>query len=353
MVYKNKNNNIVLTKNSVKDSYGLMNLVEPHKIILAMLDGKHSKDQILEYINCHGNDFSENEYDEFLEILEDVNVLEDVHDNILTEAELERFSRQLLLFGDIKNNSFEDAQKFQKKLKQSHVVLLGLGGTGSYTFYGLAAMGVGEITLVDYDRVELSNLTRQILYTEEDIGKLKTEVVKAKCEKINSEIKYNIYNEKIEDVRSLQRIIKGSNFVISQIDYPRFKIKAIVNEACYLEGIPYLCSSGTIGDSGVCGPIIVPGETACYECFAGDNRPIIDEEFMYQVNSRIKTSIIDPYNAIIANCAVLETVKYLTGFSETQLINRYFTINYDNYEIKFYDVAKDPECRVCGEKKNV
>src|SRR5580704_737329 len=134
--------------------------------------GLHGKEEIYKKISF-SHDVSENEFDEIFQILVDHNVVkfktEFAHN--LSDRELMKFDRQIKSFATLKGNNVDDAIRFQEKIKNSNVGVLGVGGVGSYVAYGLTSMGIGKLTLIDHDHIELSNTSRQMLYNEDDIGK--------------------------------------------------------------------------------------------------------------------------------------------------------------------------------------
>ena len=225
---KNSKDELVLINDVGKDGFYITGLDEDLKLVLSLLDGSLTINQIFDTVQKSGSNITKNEIYEFIDILLESNLAYKVeeYEHILRSEDLDRFSRQISLFESLGISPIE-AEKIQKKLQNSNVVILGLGGTGSYALHSLAAIGVGKITAVDFDKVELSNISRQMLYSEKDIGKLKTEVALEKIIKVNSSVEYNFINKKLETIEDIKEIIRGVDFVITQIDTPRFYIKKI------------------------------------------------------------------------------------------------------------------------------
>ncbi|HCM60970.1 MAG TPA: hypothetical protein DIT05_00235 [Morganella sp. (in: Bacteria)] len=146
------------------------------KVVLSKLDGFHTIPRIHKELYLKGCDISNNDINSFINKLNSFGLIEDnaVFSDILTPEEIELYDRQLLQFSVIDKNN-NNSIKYQEKLKNSRVLILGMGGWGTWCSLQLAMSGVGTLRIVDGDDVELSNLNRQVLYTFEDIGKNKTD----------------------------------------------------------------------------------------------------------------------------------------------------------------------------------
>jgi len=245
---------------------------------------------------------------------------------MLTEGDLTRYGRQILYPGF--------GREGQEKLKRSHVVVAGLGGLGTSASIYLACAGVGHITLVDCGRVELSNLNRQILYCEEDIGEEKPSSTARKLAKLNSSIKVTPLFERVTE-DNVRDIIGGAHVVIDGMD--NFETRFILNSACVAEKIPFIHG----GIYGLFGEIttIIPGKTPCFACIY----PAIPE----------KKEILPVFGvtpALIAILQVTEAIKLLAGFGNL-LTNRMLYINGEGMEFTIADLTKRPECKVCGGSK--
>jgi len=150
----------------------------------------------------------------------------------LSKEEQARYSRHLSLP--------EVGEEGQIKLMDSKVLIVGVGGLGSSAAIYLAAAGVGTLGLVDFDKVEESNLQRQVLYSEEDIGKDKTIIAKNHLKKINKNTEINIHDEKLTSGNAIE-IIKNYDLVIDGSD--NFPTKYLVNDACFFLKIPNVYGS--------------------------------------------------------------------------------------------------------------
>jgi adenylyltransferase/sulfurtransferase len=243
--------------------------------------------------------------------------------HMLTESDLIRYGRQILYpnFGE----------EGQKKLRESHVVVAGLGGLGSPASIYLACAGVGHISLVDGDFVDLSNLNRQVLYGEEDIGEKKPFAAAQKLTQLNPSIEFTPLFERVTE-DNVRDIIKGSHVVVDGMD--NFETRLVLNSACVAEGIPFIHA----GIHGLLGQIttIIPRKTPCLACLF----PKVAK----------KPSVIPVFGVIPALLAVLqvtEVIKLLAGFGEL-LTGKMLYANIETMEFTLVNLARSPNCKVCG-----
>jgi adenylyltransferase/sulfurtransferase len=241
----------------------------------------------------------------------------------LTKNDLTRYERQILYKGF--------GEKGQKKLKESHVVVVGLGGLGCSASLYLTCAGIGHVTLIDCDRVELSNLNRQVLHYEEDIGEGKPFSAARKLAELNSSIEVTPVFKKITE-HNARELIKGADLVIDGMD--NFKTRFIINKACVAEGIPFIHGSihGLFGEV----TTIIPGKTACLACV-----------FPEVPQRRVTFPVFGVTPALVAILQVTEAIKLLAGFGSL-LTGKMIYINGETMDFTTCNLAKDPNCRVCG-----
>ena len=171
-------------------------------------------------------------------------MVEDAADDERIEAkELERFDRQLRYFSDIGSASTPTPSECQERLREAKIAVLGVGGLGGWSALALACTGVGEMWLIDGDRVEVSNLNRQILYSEADIGELKVECAASRLRAFNSGMKITTEARRLESESDIAEFIAGSDIVIDAADWPAHDIERWCNSACFEAGIPYITMS--------------------------------------------------------------------------------------------------------------
>jgi molybdopterin/thiamine biosynthesis adenylyltransferase len=245
---------------------------------------------------------------------------------MLTKNDLVRYERQIL-YPDL-------GEKGQEKLKRSHVVVTGLGGLGCAASLYLTCAGIGHVTLIDCDRVELSNLNRQVLHYDEDIGERKPFSAAEKLVKFNSSIEVTPVFRKIT-ARNARELIKGANLVIDGLD--NLQTRLIVNKACVAEGIAFIHG----GVYGLFGEVttILPGRTPCLAC--------IFPEFPH---GKLELPVFGVTPSLIAILQVTEAIKLLAGFGSL-LTGKMLYFNGDTMDFTLCDLTKNQNCRVCGTKE--
>lgn len=241
----------------------------------------------------------------------------------LKPEELIKYNRQIIFpsFGE----------EGQKKLKSSHIIVAGMGGLGSPISIYLACAGVGKLTLVDFDTVELSNLNRQILHWDEDIGEKKVISAARKLRRINPFVEIIPIESRITGM-NIRELIRGADIVMDAMD--NMGTRLIINEACVKEGIPFI-HGGIYGFMGEA-TTIIPGRTPCLEC-------------IYPRGTEVKKPfpVFGATPALIASIQVMEAIKLIGGFGRL-LAGRMLYFNGENMEFWITDIERDPKCPVCG-----
>jgi adenylyltransferase/sulfurtransferase len=235
----------------------------------------------------------------------------------------------------------EIGTKGQERIKSSHVLIVGLGGLGSSLALYLAAAGVGNIGIVDFDNVDISNLQRQILYNDNDIGKSKVEIAKERIEKLTPEIKVNTYNEKLTNVNALD-IFKNYDIVADAAD--NFQTRYLVNDACVLSGIPDVWASVYKFEGQV--SVFDAKKGACYRCF----HPVAPQPG--SVPSCGEGGVIGAITGIIGSIQACEVLKIITGAGNL-LIGRLLYFDALNMITREFKIAKDKKCSLCGTNPSI
>jgi molybdopterin/thiamine biosynthesis adenylyltransferase len=241
----------------------------------------------------------------------------------LTQEDLVRYSRQILFpaFGE----------EGQRKLRKAHVLIAGVGGLGSPCAIYLSCAGIGKLTLVDSDVVELSNLNRQILHGEEDIGEKKANSAARKLKRLNSMVEITPIAVRIT-AESLGGLLRGVNLVIDCLD--EMETRFILNQGCVKADIPLIHG----GIEGMIGEIttIIPGQTPCFACV-----------FPQGVEVRKPFPVFGCTPALVASLQVMEAIKLLAGFGEL-LTGKMLYVNGEVMEWSIAPLQKNKTCDVCG-----
>jgi molybdopterin-synthase adenylyltransferase len=243
---------------------------------------------------------------------------------VLTPEEKQRYDRQIMIPG------FGEAG--QENLKKARVVIAGSGGLGSPISLYLAAAGVGTLRIIDDDRVEVSNLNRQILHWEKDIGMEKTYSAQGKLTQLNKNINIEAVNTTIDETNILT-LVTGFDVIVDAMD--NMPTRYLLNQAAIAARIPFVhgAVSGLEGRA----MTVIPGKTACIKC-------------LYHA-APLKTwfPVLGTTPAVIGAIEATEVIKYLTGIG-TLLTNR--LLIYDGFNMKFTElnVVRNTNCEHCGDK---
>jgi adenylyltransferase/sulfurtransferase len=241
---------------------------------------------------------------------------------MLTPSERERYDRQIMI-GEI-------GQEGQEKLKRSRVVIAGAGGLGSPIAIYLTAAGIGRIRMIDHDQVTLSNLNRQILHGEEDIGRKKVDSARTKLRSLNSAVEIEAIAETITE-GNVSQLVEGFDVIVDAMD--NLPTRYILNRCAIQKNIPFF--HGAV--NGFEGRVmtIIPGETACLRCMY--RGPVPQEKF----------PVIGVAPAVIGIIQATEVIKHLVGIGKL-LTNR--LLIYDGLKVTFseFTVDKNPNCDHCG-----
>lgn len=252
---------------------------------------------------------------------------------MLSDEELLRYSRQIML------PSFDIAA--QEKLKAARVLVVGLGGIGCPLAQYLAAAGVGELRLADFDTVDASNLQRQFLFNAADVGKLKAEVAAVKLGQQNPHIQVRPVIVTL-DGDNLPGLLADVDLVVDGSD--NFATRDAVNAACVGAGVP-LVSAAAIGLSAQLAVFDSrQANSPCYRCLYPD----ADEA----AAACAEAGILAPVVGVAGTLAATEALKILTGVGQP-LIGRLWLWQADAAIMRTLSVRRDPACPVCGTRHAV
>jgi adenylyltransferase/sulfurtransferase len=249
--------------------------------------------------------------------------------NELNPKELERYSRHLVIP--------EVGLEGQAKLSSAKVLIIGAGGLGSPIALYLAAAGVGKIGIVDFDKVSYSNLQRQVLFSESDIGRAKVDVVKERLNSINSGIEVKTYEDKLTAQNALD-IIPEYDIVADSSD--NFSARYLINDACVLSGKPLVSGSVLRFDGQV--SFYYAKDGPCYRCLYPESPE------PGTVPSCEEAGVLGVLPGIIGSIQANEVIKYIIGKGEL-LKGRLLTLNSLEMKFKEFSFVKDLHCPVCGE----
>ncbi|OPY68800.1 MAG: putative adenylyltransferase/sulfurtransferase MoeZ [Syntrophorhabdaceae bacterium PtaU1.Bin034] len=253
--------------------------------------------------------------------------------NTMNDAQIERYSRNIILK--------EVGGKGQEKLLQSKVLIIGAGGLGAPAALYLAAAGVGTIGIVDGDRVDLSNLQRQVIHFTDNVGVSKVDSAREKIKRLNPDVRV-IAHKEMAFSHNIAEIIGGYDFVIDGTD--NFPAKFLINDACVLGGKP-LSHAGILRFDGQT-ITVLPNNSACVRCL------FIAPPPAGAVPSCSQAGVIGGMAGVIGTIQALEAIKFLLGLGDL-LTNRLLVFEALAMRFREVKVGRNPDCPVCGENPTV
>jgi molybdopterin-synthase adenylyltransferase len=239
---------------------------------------------------------------------------------MLGPDEFIRYNRQLKMPGF--------GVESQEKLKNARVAIIGVGGLGCSSSMALVSAGVGHLTIVDFDTIELSDLNRQILYWEEDVGKKKVFIAQSKLSKLNPSVQIIPRFDKLTK-DNVYVIIGNAQIVIDGTD--NLETRLVLNSACVSLRIPFIIG----GVSRFQGMVttIIPGLTPCLACFQSEGLG--------------GAGVLGVIPALISNLQSLEAIKLIIG-KKPALAGKILLFNGDSYKFRIYDIQRNENCTVCS-----
>jgi adenylyltransferase/sulfurtransferase len=241
---------------------------------------------------------------------------------MLTGEELDRYSRQIMIP--------QIGEKGQEKLRGAKVFIAGAGGLGSPVSIYLTAAGVGHLRMVDHDRVDLTNLNRQVVHWSGDVGKRKVESAQEKLNKLNPNVTVETLSVTISE-ENASELITGFDLIVDAMD--NLPTRYLLNKKAIEHGIPFF--HGAVNGFEGRAMTVIPGKTACLRCLY--RGPVPESKF----------PVIGVTPAVIGCIQATEVIKYLVGSGEL-LGNR--LLAYDGLNLKFteFKVQRNPQCEHCA-----
>lgn len=246
---------------------------------------------------------------------------------MLTPDELTRYDRQIIIYGF--------GEEGQEKLKKAKVFVAGAGGLGSPVSIYLTAAGIGHLRIADHDAVEMSNLNRQILHWQENIGVKKVDSAADKLGRFNPDVKVEGLTETISEA-NVDELIGDADIIVDAMD--NLPTRYLLNKTAIRKNIPFV--HGAVNGFEGRAMTVIPGKSACLNCiYHGVELP------------REKFPVIGVTPAVIGCIEATEVIKYITGMGNL-LTDR--LMNYDALSMTFteFTVKRDPDCEHCGNIQN-
>lgn len=245
----------------------------------------------------------------------------------LLDDQIERYSRQLILR--------EIGGYGQERLRRSSVLVIGAGGLGSAFLLYLAASGIGRIGIVEPDRVEMSNLTRQILYRTADIGEEKIKIAERELNALNPDVELELFRDRLNG-ENFSSIVSSYNLIADCTD--NFESRFIINEMAIKNNIPLISGAVVRFEGNVM--LVIPRRTFCYSCLF--ERPADTSQQITCTNSGVLGSVV----GTIATIMCTETIKFITNTESCA--GHLLVYNGIKSELSKIQINRDPHCPVCS-----
>jgi molybdopterin-synthase adenylyltransferase len=327
-------------------------------LLCELLDGTRARDRLVaEVADAYPGQLTGADVAEILDFMIDSGWVQDARPTVpteLTARDLERHRRGIEFLDTVNLSADTDGLRMQARLKASRVTVLGLGGVGSAVAAGLAAAGVGHVHCVDHDAVELSNLSRQMLFTESDLGHGKVDATVRRLRELNGDIVITGHDSLLDGADSVVREVADSDAFVLCADTPRDLIRSWANEAASRTRLPWL----TAGYAGAAFSLaaFIPGRTACQACLAAETARLQAGEggAAARLPGHIDLDAVHPVTSATAQITgsylAIETINLLVGL-EVQTAGRNLVRHMSDYGSAVYtDSRPRPDCPFgCGE----
>jgi adenylyltransferase/sulfurtransferase len=251
----------------------------------------------------------------------------------MNDQQIERYSRHILL-KDVSVGG-------QRKIMSSKVLIIGAGGLGSPAAFYLAAAGIGTIGIVDSDKVELSNLQRQIIHFTKDLNVSKADSAAEKITALNPDVTVKKYHELVK-ADNIREIIDGYDFVIDGTD--NFPAKFLINDACVIKNTAF-SHGGVLRFDGQT-MTVVPGKSACYRCVFSAPPP------KGVIPSCAEAGILGAIAGMLGTIQAAECLKYVTNVGRL-LKDSLLVFDAKNMEFRKVHLKRNTGCPVCGKSPSI
>lgn len=324
--------------------------------LIRLMDGTRTIEQLCQDMNT--DESAPITLDDIAEAVEELNRLGFVYDQAmvqqtsLTDHELERFKANLAFLSNYANLDHPPTE-LQERLCNKKITIIGSGGFGSSILVSLAGMGVKHVRLVDFDHVSLSNLNRQILFKESDIGRLKIDVAREFISNLYSDMTLETIEMEVGSTADVERAITGSDLVVLAADQPFYVLQRWVNTACVKLGIPFI--GGGINLTEASFHTIVPGHTGCVDCLylhrLKNNADYVEMLKDYMAAGFVPaTATVAPILFMVTAIIASEVFKFAVGLhDELVSLGKVVGFNVITLEKRANEWERDvDQCPTCG-----
>lgn len=320
--------------------------------LLCVLQGQaHSSATLCAALQIRGISAAPHEIASCVQSLDELGLLEDADEATLPQRDQSRYFSNLAfleMFSDLRVSAVE----MQRRLRSSHVVVLGAGGLGSNALQNIAGLGVGRVTVLDHDHVEPRNFARQFIYRDTDVGHSKVERAGTWIREFDPSIEVRTVDRLVAGVADLADLLDDADIVVSGIDQPD-DVDSWVNEACMLANVPWV-RGGMVG-SEIHYFSVAPNRSACWACRAAAHAQELTGDDADSAANRLSAEFprlnrgIGPAATMLGALVSFEVMRYLTDFEKPYAAGALVRVALvDGISHRREPWPQDPGCRLCA-----
>ncbi|KJY29081.1 ThiF family adenylyltransferase [Streptomyces sp. NRRL S-495] len=329
--------------------------------LLQLLDGSRDLDAVHRELSADYPDLTAEDVREAVDDLDASGLVQDTADRgeDFDAAARERWSNNLGFFetyASLGTSKYE----FQRRIRDARVAVLGVGGIGSHTLIDLVAIGFTDIRIVDFDKIEVSNFNRQIIYGEPDVGRTKVHVAAERARRLNSRVRVDAVEAKLMSADDVYAVVHDRDIVIAVVDRPKVHVAHWLNEGCVRAGTTLI--GGGVDTQRAIHYTMVPGVSGCVECWYGQVR-------REDPTSRMVLDVLDDidregsaygedtaaFNGLVVVAAahmVSEMVRLASRVCPPLAVGRLLEQTFHNPRVRQAETwTRDPDCAVCRDAR--
>lgn len=262
----------------------------------------------------------------------------------LDPRDVERFDRLLHFFSEFETDAVSRFD-YLERLRRSRVALVGVGGLGTWIAYNLVCCGIGNLVLIDADRVEMSNLNRSILFHEGCVGQPKVSEAAASLVRFAPRTRIDPIVLQITSPADLSPHLGDVDLLVSTVDQPPWQVRLWVTESCARRGVPNIQASGLR-----VGPLCVPGRSSCCGCDwtrLFGNQPVKRDVVLAQPSlPRGTTGALSPFGSIASGVVTMDAIRFLAGFAPPFTTDAMWHMLPD-FSTRIDPLPPEPYCPIC------
>jgi molybdopterin/thiamine biosynthesis adenylyltransferase len=326
-------------------------------LLVELLDGTRTADEAYGDLSAARPHVTRAEFDAALVDLDDSRLLHDgdAFREGLTDEMCERWSRNLGFFETYASMA-QSKYSFQRRIRDTKVALLGVGGVGSHVLMDLVAIGFTDIRIVDFDTVDLSNLNRQVLYGDKYLGQVKVDLAKQWVERFNGEVELDTINKKLMSADDVYAAVHDRDIVVAAVDRPKTRALPWLNEGCVRAGAALI--TGGVDTQRALHHTVVPGVSGCLECFqsavhatdeiAREMYRMLREQEDAGLKFGEDTAAFNGLVALQTAFIIGEVSRLATGITPPLSVGRLMQVTFQTPTLtEMQSWERDPDCPVC------